>query len=54
MKQINQPAREEPNLPDSARDEHIAPAPRVSVQAFCENDDTAAAIQAAGEERRLA
>ena len=37
-----------------ARDEHIAPAPRVSVQAFCENVDTAAAIQAAGEDRRMA
>src|SRR3954466_8200127 len=35
------------------RDEHIAPAPRVSVQAFCETVETAAAIQAAGEDRRL-
>src|ERR1700739_3393921 len=35
------------------RDEQIAPAPRVSVQAFCETVDTAAAIQAAGEDRRL-
>jgi len=45
--------------PDSAPseavspDEHIAPAPRVSVQAFCETVETAAAIQAAGEDRRL-
>ena len=54
MKPSNQGARDEPNPPDSARDEHIAPAPRVSVQAFCENVDTAAAIQAAGEDRRLA
>ncbi len=38
----------------AAHDEHIAPAPRVSVQAFCENVDTAAAIQAAGEDRRMA
>src|SRR5215471_10975586 len=37
----------------AARDEHIAPAPRVSVQAFCETVETAAAIQAAGEDRRL-
>jgi pilus assembly protein CpaE len=37
-----------------ARDEHIAPAPRVSVQAFCETVETAAAVQAAGEDRRLA
>ncbi len=35
-------------------EEHIAPAPRVSVQAFCETVETAAAIQAAGEDRRLA
>src|SRR3954453_20076973 len=36
-----------------SHDEHIAPAPRVSVQAFCERVETAAAIQAAGEDRRL-
>ncbi|HVZ50810.1 MAG TPA: CpaE family protein [Pseudolabrys sp.] len=36
-----------------AGDEHIAPAPRVSVQAFCETVETAAAVQAAGEDRRL-
>ncbi len=35
-------------------DDHIGPAPRVSVQAFCETVETAAAIQAAGEDRRLA
>ena len=34
-------------------DEHIAPAPRVSIQAFCETVETAAAIQSAGEDRRL-
>src|SRR3954453_10849010 len=34
--------------------EHIAPAPRISVQAFCETVETAAAVQAAGEDRRLA
>jgi pilus assembly protein CpaE len=37
----------------SAHDEHIAPAPRISIQAFCEAVDTAAAVQAAGEDRRL-
>jgi pilus assembly protein CpaE len=36
-----------------ARDEHIAPAPRVSIQAFCETVETAGAIQAAGDDRRL-
>ena len=55
MMQANQAAREEISPAEAAgRDEHIAPAPRVSVQAFCENVDTAAAIQAAGEDRRLA
>lgn len=40
---------------DSAgNEEHIAPVPRVSIQAFCESVEAAAAIQAAGEDRRLA
>jgi pilus assembly protein CpaE len=34
-------------------EDHIAPAPRVSVQAFCESVETAAAVQSAGEDRRL-
>jgi pilus assembly protein CpaE len=38
---------------DPALQEHIAPAPRVSVQAFCETVETAAAVQGAGEDRRL-
>jgi pilus assembly protein CpaE len=38
---------------DAAADAHFAPAPRVSVQAFCESVETAAAVQAAGEDRRL-
>jgi pilus assembly protein CpaE len=55
MKQANQAVREEGAATDVVgRDEHIAPAPRVSVQAFCETVETAAAIQAAGEDRRLA
>jgi pilus assembly protein CpaE len=40
-------------MQSAADGEHIAPAPRVSVQAFCETVETAAAIQAAGEDRRL-
>jgi pilus assembly protein CpaE len=36
-----------------AAEDHIAPAPRVSVQAFCETVETAAAVQSAGEDRRL-
>src|ERR1700728_3289441 len=38
----------------AGREENIAPAPRVSVQAFCETVETAAASQAAGEDRRMA
>ena len=40
-------------MQSAADGEHIAPAPRVSVQAFCETVETAAAVQAAGEDRRL-
>jgi pilus assembly protein CpaE len=54
MTQSNQAVPEELTPADAVRDEHIAPAPRVSVQAFCENVDTAAAIQSAGEDRRMA
>jgi pilus assembly protein CpaE len=43
-----------PALPVVAPDDHIAPAPRVSVQAFCETVETAAAVQAARDDRRLA
>ncbi|HXW40728.1 MAG TPA: AAA family ATPase [Xanthobacteraceae bacterium] len=55
MTQANQAVQDEQSPADVVgREEHIAPAPRVSVQAFCESVDTAAAIQAAGEDRRLA
>ncbi len=47
-----QTQEEQPEAP-SPVEEHIAPAPRVSVQAFCETVETAAAIQSAGEDRRL-
>src|SRR6201998_1593048 len=43
---------EQPDVTAPA-DDHIAPAPRVSVQAFCETVETAAAVQSAGEDRRL-
>ena len=49
-------ARQNPDDPAAATpapDDHIAPAPRVSVQAFCETVETAAAVQSAGEDRRL-
>src|SRR4051812_8266927 len=35
------------------QDEHIAPVPRISIQAFCESADIAAAMQAASEDRRM-
>jgi pilus assembly protein CpaE len=34
--------------------DYIPPAPRVSVQAFCETEETATAVRAAGDDRRLA
>lgn len=40
--------------PSPGAEDHIAPAPRVSVQVFCETMETATAVQAAGEDRRLA
>jgi pilus assembly protein CpaE len=43
----------EAEIESAAVSEHIAPAPRISVQAFCETVEAAAAIQAAGEDRRL-
>ncbi|HXI05717.1 MAG: AAA family ATPase [Bradyrhizobium sp.] len=45
--------QEQPEATTPASDDHIAPAPRVSVQAFCETVETAAAVQSAGEDRRL-
>ncbi len=36
-----------------SNNELIAPAPRISAQAFCDTVETAAAVQAAGEDRRL-
>jgi pilus assembly protein CpaE len=49
-------ARQNPEeQPDVAppSDDYIAPAPRVSVQAFCETAETAAAVRSAGQDRRL-
>jgi len=48
-----QNTKQQPDGTTPAADDHIAPSPRVSVQAFCETVDTAAAVQAAGEDRRL-
>lgn len=49
----NQPIEDHTHVEAEVGDEHIAPAPRVSIQAFCETVETAAAIQSAGEDRRL-
>src|SRR6516164_3633748 len=38
----------------AASDDLITPLPRVSIQAFCETAETAAVVQAASEDRRMA
>jgi pilus assembly protein CpaE len=48
-----QNSEEKPEAAPPPAEDHIAPAPRVSVQAFCESVETAAAVQSAGEDRRL-
>src|SRR6201991_1348486 len=44
---------ETPAVTPPSADDHIAPAPGVPVQAVCETVETAAAVQSAGEDRRL-
>ena len=46
-------SEEQPDAPPPHADDYIAPAPRVSVQAFCETMETATAVRSAGEDRRL-
>jgi pilus assembly protein CpaE len=53
MTQASQAMPDDAAALEIALSEHIAPAPRVSVQAFCETVETAAAVQGAGEDRRL-
>jgi pilus assembly protein CpaE len=48
----HQNSNEQPDITPSSED-HIAPAPRVSVQAFCETEETARVVRLAGEDRRL-
>src|SRR6195952_3937779 len=48
-----QTPEQQPDGSSPSTEEHIAPAPRVSVQAFCETVETASAVQSAGEDRRL-
>ena len=57
MSDIKKKLEEASNLPPPpARPEndHIAAAPRISVQAFCATAETADAVRSAGEDRRLA
>jgi pilus assembly protein CpaE len=53
MNYARQASEEKPEVAAPPAEDHIAPAPRVSVQAFCETVETAAAVQSAGEDRRL-
>src|SRR5690242_1449851 len=56
-KKIEQAIREASELPappERPTSDHIQAAPRISVQAFCETEHTAAAMRSAGEDRRLA
>ena len=46
-------SEQQPDNAPPAADDYISPAPRVSVQAFCETVETAAAVRSAGEDRRL-
>jgi pilus assembly protein CpaE len=45
--------KEIPDAPPTSRHDYIAPAPRVSVQAFCETPETTTAVESAGLDRRL-
>jgi len=53
MMNLNPPAGDS-EAAEAAREPHIAPIPRISVQAFCETPETTAAVQSAGEDRRMA
>ncbi len=44
----------DPATAPGEREEYIAPAPRVSIQAFCTTVETAASVQGAAEDRRMA
>jgi pilus assembly protein CpaE len=53
IKDTHQSSEEQPDNAAPPAGEYIAPAPRVSVQAFCETAETAAAVQSAAKDRRL-
>jgi pilus assembly protein CpaE len=43
----------EVSSPEGAREPHIAPVPRIAIQAFCESPETTAVVQGCGEDRRM-
>jgi len=47
-------ASDTPLPPAPSSNDYIAAAPRISVQAFCETEASAAAVRSAGDDRRLA
>jgi pilus assembly protein CpaE len=55
MIRFNQQTAEVAGAPNDepAGETHIAPVPRISVQAFCETVETAGAVQGAAEDRRM-
>jgi pilus assembly protein CpaE len=53
IKDTRQNPEEQPDHAAPPAGEYIAPAPRVSVQAFCETKETAAAVESAAKDRRL-
>ncbi|MBR1121076.1 AAA family ATPase [Bradyrhizobium lablabi] len=53
MSRDPQDQEQQPDAPPSHGDDYIAPAPRISAQAFCETQATAATVRSAAEDRRL-
>ena len=53
MIKFSSPAPESAAPSDTAREPHIAPVPRISIQAFCETSETTTTMQTAGEDRRM-
>jgi pilus assembly protein CpaE len=54
MSKPQQDLEAQPEAPAASPNDYIAAAPRISVQAFCEREEVANAVRAAGEDRRLA
>ena len=54
IKHAAKPDAAETAVSTGADEAHIAPVPRISIQAFCASVETAASVQAAAEDRRMA